>query len=152
VAARTETPTGARATTATRPRRRQTSAPVARAGRKDAPAARSTAREATPAARTRGQTSTAPTDSALTRRPVLHALVAAEQAVRQNSLEIRVPIVGEVHLPPAEDVVFIGGVAVLAVVGLVEWPMAVLLGVAHGLATNRHNKMLRAFGEALETA
>ncbi|HEY3010505.1 MAG TPA: hypothetical protein VGJ63_20915 [Micromonosporaceae bacterium] len=151
MAARTETRTGARTTTATRPGRGKTP-PVARAGRKAAPAARSTAQAAGPTVRTRGRTSTASTDNARSGRPVVHALVAAEQAVRRNSLEMRVPILGELHLPPTEDMVFIGGVAVLAVVGLLEWPVAVLLGVGHGLATNRHNKMLRAFGEALEAA
>lgn len=86
------------------------------------------------------------------RRPVEHALMAAERAVRHNSLHLQLPILGEVRLPAAEEVAFIGGVAALAIVGVLEWPVAVLLGVGHGLATVRHNKLLRSFGEALEEA
>lgn len=81
-----------------------------------------------------------------------HALVAAEAAVRRNSLQIRLPLIGELRLPPTEEVVFIGGVAGLAVLGILEWPVAILLGVGHGLAMSRHSKLLRAFGEALEEA
>jgi len=40
----------------------------------------------------------------------------------------------------------------LAIVGLLEWPVAALLGLGHGLALNRRNKVVRAFGEALEEA
>jgi hypothetical protein len=91
-------------------------------------------------------------DRAGPKRPVAHALVAAERAVRRNSLHLQLPIVGELQLPAAEQVAFIGGVAALAVVGVLEWPVAALLGLGHGLATIRHNKLLRAFGEALEEA
>jgi hypothetical protein len=84
--------------------------------------------------------------------PVGHALLAAERAMQRNSLLLHLPIVGELRLPPAEEVAFIGGVTALALVGVLEWPVAVLLGVGHSLALNRHNKMVRAFGEALEEA
>jgi hypothetical protein len=72
--------------------------------------------------------------------------------VRRDSLHIHAPIIGDVRLPPREDVAFLGGVVALAVVGVLEWPVAVLLGVGHQLATNRHNRLVRAFGEALEEA
>jgi hypothetical protein len=86
------------------------------------------------------------------RKPAGHALLAAESALRRNSVHLQLPIVGELHLPSPADVAFFGGVAVLAVVGLLEWPVAVLLGLGHGLAMNQHHKVLRAFGEALEEA
>jgi hypothetical protein len=85
-------------------------------------------------------------------RPVGHALLAAERAMRRNSLHLRLPIVGELHLPAPEEVAFVGGVAALGIVGLLEWPIAVLLGVGHLLAAGRRNKVVRAFGEALEEA
>jgi len=85
-------------------------------------------------------------------RPVLRAVVASEQAVQRNSVHLELPVVGVVHLPPADELVFIGGVAGLAIAGLLEWPVALLLGVGHALATNRHNKLLRSFGDALSEA
>jgi hypothetical protein len=86
------------------------------------------------------------------RQPGLHALIAAEQAVQRDALRVRLPVIGELRLPARDEVVFLGGVVVLAVIGVLEWPVAVLLGVGHELAANRHHKVLRAFGEALEEA
>jgi hypothetical protein len=84
---------------------------------------------------------------------VLHALEAAEQATQRNNLHLRLPVVGEVQFPAAaEELAFIGGVAALAIVGFLEWPVAVLLGIGHGLASNRRNKVVRSFGAALEAA
>jgi hypothetical protein len=79
-------------------------------------------------------------------------LIASEEAVKRNSLEVQLPIVGEVQLPAADELAFIGGVTALAIIGVLEWPVAVILGVGHGLAGIRHKKLLRAFGEALEEA
>jgi hypothetical protein len=106
----------------------------------------------TPAASGRRQVNAPPAEAPEPTRPVAHALVAAERAVRRNSLHVQLPIVGELQMPAAEEVAFIGGVTALAVVGVLEWPVAVLLSIGHGLATARHNKLLRAFGEALEEA
>jgi hypothetical protein len=72
--------------------------------------------------------------------------------MRRNSLGLRLPIVGQVRIPAREDVAFVGGVALLAVVGMVEWPVALVLAIGHELATNRHNQLLHSFGEALEAA
>jgi hypothetical protein len=65
---------------------------------------------------------------------------------------LRLPVVGELHLPAAEDLAFLGGVVALAVIGVLEWPIAVLLGAGHTLALSRRNKVVRSFGEALEEA
>ncbi len=84
---------------------------------------------------------------------MLHALGAANEAMEHNNLHLRLPVVGEVQFPAAaEELAFIGGVAALAIVGFVEWPVAILLGIGHSLATNRRNKTVQAFGAALEEA
>lgn len=84
--------------------------------------------------------------------PVAHAALAAERAVQRNSTHVELPIIGVVHLPAKEELAFIGGVTAMAVAGVLEWPVALLLGIGHTLATNRHNKLMREFGEALEEA
>jgi len=84
--------------------------------------------------------------------PVAHAALAAERAVHRNSTRVELPVIGVVHLPAKEELAFIGGVTALAAVGVLEWPVALLLGIGHTLATNRHNKVMREFGEALEEA
>lgn len=83
-------------------------------------------------------------------RPVAHALKAAEQATRRNMTKVTLPVVGEVHLPAGEELVFLGGVVALTAFGILEWPVALLLGAGHTLAGSRRNKVVRAFGEALE--
>jgi hypothetical protein len=75
---------------------------------------------------------------------------AADKATRRNSTEVTVPFLGTVKLPAADELAFLGGVGVLAVVGAIEWPVAVVLGAGHALAANHRNKVLREFGEALE--
>jgi hypothetical protein len=103
-----------------------------------------------PVPRGRQQASTDVAGRSEPRTPVEHAVLAAEQALRRNSVFLRVPVLGELTLPPPEQVAFIGGVAVLAILGVVEWPVAVVLGLGHGLATQAHRKMVRALGEVLE--
>jgi hypothetical protein len=85
-------------------------------------------------------------------RPVLHAMQAAEQATRRNMTHMTLPIVGALHLPAGEEMAFLGGVVALAVIGILEWPVALLLGAGHTLAPARRNKVVQAFGEALEEA
>jgi hypothetical protein len=84
--------------------------------------------------------------------PVAHAALAAERAVSRTSTHVELPFIGVVHLPAKEELAFIGGVTALAAVGILEWPVALLLGIGHTLATNRHNKLMTEFGEALEEA
>jgi hypothetical protein len=57
-----------------------------------------------------------------------------------------------VRLPAADELTFLGGLAALAALGLLEWPIALLLGAGHELATSKHHSLLRNFGEALEAA
>ena len=98
------------------------------------------------------KTTTQVAEQAGPRKPVGHALLAAERAVQRDSLHLQLPVVGGVRLLPPEQIAFLGGVTALAIIGLLEWPVAVLLGVGHGLAMRQHNKVMHAFGEALAEA
>jgi hypothetical protein len=84
--------------------------------------------------------------------PVAHAVLAAERTVQRNSIHVELPVIGVLHLPAKEDLAYIGGVTALAAAGILEWPVALLLGIGHTLSTNRHNKLIQEFGEALEEA
>ncbi len=75
---------------------------------------------------------------------------AAEQATRRNMTRLNLPVLGELHLPPLDEIAFLGGVAALTLLGILEWPIALLVGVGHALALSHRNKVLHAFGEALE--
>jgi hypothetical protein len=54
--------------------------------------------------------------------------------------------------PPLEHLVFYGGLALLAAVEVIEWPLAVTLSVGHILMEATHRPGLNALGEALEEA
>jgi hypothetical protein len=79
-------------------------------------------------------------------------VLAAERTVQRNSIHVELPVIGVLHLPAKEDLAYIGGVTALAAAGILEWPVALLLGIGHTLSTNRHNKLIQEFGEALEEA
>ncbi|GAB2807395.1 hypothetical protein GCM10027176_10610 [Actinoallomurus bryophytorum] len=65
---------------------------------------------------------------------------------------LNVPGLGLVTLPCRDQLVFFGGLGLLAVVGVIEWPVAAVVGAGHLLAAKRNNKALRQVGEVLEQA
>ena len=77
---------------------------------------------------------------------------AAASASAQNSIRVEIPGIGQVCLPPLDQIAFLGGIATLTVLNLIEWPVAAVLAVGHVLAHNRHHAVLRDFGEALDKA
>jgi hypothetical protein len=78
--------------------------------------------------------------------------VAARRVVEGGHVHVHLPFVGEIGLPSTEEAVYVGGLATLAALGLLEWPIAILLGIGHHLAMSGHDKGIRAFGEALDEA
>ena len=77
---------------------------------------------------------------------------AAEKATARNSVHVAVPGIGTVTLPPSEQLAFLGGIAVLTALEVIEWPVAVALAAGHALAARTHNKLVQDFGKALEEA
>ncbi|MER6125270.1 hypothetical protein ABT173_22060 [Streptomyces sp. NPDC001795] len=76
---------------------------------------------------------------------------AAERVISDNSLTVRIGDL-RLELPPTDQLVFLAGVGVLAALDLIEWPLALVIGIGHELARSHHGKVLREFGEALEKA
>jgi len=81
-----------------------------------------------------------------------HGRKAAEKATAKNSVHVGLPGIGTVTLPPAEQLAFLGGIAVLTALEVIEWPVAVALAAGHALASRTHNKIVQDFGRALEEA
>ena len=77
---------------------------------------------------------------------------AAHEVVRANSTVVRLPVAGEVMLPPPQHLAWYAGLGLLVALEMIEWPVALVLSVGKALADNRHNKALEDFGEALEEA
>jgi len=85
--------------------------------------------------------------------PVHPAQRAAQQVIDKHSIRVTLPdTMGTIRLPEPQRLAFYGGIATLAALGIVEWPVAVVLGVGHLLAEDHHHKCLCDFGEALAEA
>lgn len=77
---------------------------------------------------------------------------AATHTVRKHTTRLSLPCGVELALPSTQQLAFYGGIGVLAVLGVVEWPVAAVLVAGHVLAESRHGHMLQEFGKALEQA
>lgn len=74
------------------------------------------------------------------------------QPVGSHTTVISLPAFGTVQLPSKGTLAYFGAVAGLAALGLVEWPVAVIVGVGHMLAQQHGNAVLEEFGEGLGDA
>lgn len=64
--------------------------------------------------------------------------VDASALVRDaRRFSLRLPVVGRVAVPPPKQLAFYGVLAGLAAAQVVEWPVAVALGVGHALTTRK---------------
>ncbi len=77
---------------------------------------------------------------------------AAKTAVEAHGTSLTVPSLGAVQLPSKGTLAYFAAVAGLAALGLLEWPVAVVIGVGHLLAQQRGNVLLEEFGEGLSDA
>jgi hypothetical protein len=69
-----------------------------------------------------------------------------------NATRITVPLLGTVGPPSRDQLVFLGGLGALAVIGVLDWPVAAVVGAGHLLAARRNSRALREIGEAMEQA
>jgi hypothetical protein len=77
----------------------------------------------------------------------------AVRRVREaDTFTVTLPVVGRVHVPRPEQLAFYGALGALAAVEIIEWPVALLLGVGHALMQNEHSRVAHEIGEALEEA
>src|SRR3954454_2324329 len=94
----------------------------------------------------------APSRSASADQPLTFGHGAVLKAIEKNTVTVVLPALGTLRLPPPETLAWLGGLATLAVVGIVEWPVAVAVGAGHLLAHQNHVKLLQDFGKALQEA
>jgi hypothetical protein len=77
---------------------------------------------------------------------------AVLRAIQGNTVDVPLPVLGTVRLPPLDSLALYGGLATLAAIGIMEWPVAAAIGVGHLLVQQQHFRLLHDFGEALEKA
>lgn len=69
-----------------------------------------------------------------------------------ETFAINLPAIGQVEIPRPEALAYYGGLAALAALELIDWPVALVIAAGHLLASNHHNKLLEELGEAMEDA
>ncbi|HXT45417.1 MAG TPA: hypothetical protein VN748_15085 [Pseudonocardiaceae bacterium] len=77
---------------------------------------------------------------------------AAQRVSERSDLCITLPGLGTIDLGPPEQLAYLAGIAALAALEIIEWPLACIIAAGHVLADQRRSATLHAFGEALEQA
>lgn len=77
---------------------------------------------------------------------------AMEHIRRGETFAVELPVLGRVTVPHPEQLAYYGGLALLAVFDLIDWPVAVAVAAGHILASNQRSQLLEQLGEALEEA
>lgn len=73
-------------------------------------------------------------------------------ASQQRARQVRLPIVGVTFSLPADNrVLYYAGIASMAALDLIDWPVALIVAAGHALATNRTNSALAEFAEGVES-
>ena len=98
------------------------------------------------------QLRSAPVQSAPVQQTLRIGHGAVLRAIQENSMAVDVPGLGTMRLPPGDTLAWVAGLAALAALGIMEWPLAVVIGTGHLLAHQDHMRLLHSFGEALESA
>ncbi len=74
----------------------------------------------------------------------------AVQHVREGeTFAVNLPVLGQIEIPRPEQIAYYGGLAALAALEIIDWPVAVVIAAGHLLASNHRNKLLEELGEAM---
>jgi xanthosine utilization system XapX-like protein len=77
---------------------------------------------------------------------------AIKKVREADTFAVTLPVLGRVRVPRPEQLAFYGALGALAAVEIIEWPVALVLGVGHALTHNEHSRVAAQVGEALEDA
>ncbi|HTM84749.1 MAG TPA: hypothetical protein VL179_07575 [Mycobacterium sp.] len=77
---------------------------------------------------------------------------AVEHIRAGQNFALNLPVVGEVTIPPPEQLAYYGGLAVLTAFDLIEWPVALVIAAGHVMANNQRSRIIEELGKAIEDA
>ncbi|MDZ4235492.1 MAG: hypothetical protein U1C73_17425 [Dietzia sp.] len=73
---------------------------------------------------------------------------ASKLVERAEKFSVRLPVVGRVAVPPPDQLAFYGVVGGLAALGLIDWPVALAIGVGQVVVARHFNDERPAAAEA----
>jgi len=77
---------------------------------------------------------------------------AARKVDDASHIRVTLPLLGTVRLPEPQRLTYYAAIGALGVLGVLEWPVALVLAGGHALASDQHNRAVQQFGDALEDA
>jgi hypothetical protein len=77
---------------------------------------------------------------------------AVERVREAESFAVELPVVGHVRIPRPDQLAYFGGLAVLAAIEVIDWPIALVIAAGHALASNHRDRIVQELGEAIEEA
>ena len=77
---------------------------------------------------------------------------AARTVEEADHIRLKMPLLGSIRLPEPQRLAYYTTIGALGVLGVLEWPVALVLAGGHALASDQHNRAVQQFGEALEDA
>ena len=81
-----------------------------------------------------------------------HVSDRSSGAVRAYARHVRLPVLGEVAVPPTDKLAYYLGIGALATLQVIEWPIALVITAGHLLADQHLSGLAGGLGEALESA
>ncbi|MEU8266136.1 hypothetical protein AB0B89_03135 [Sphaerisporangium sp. NPDC049002] len=79
--------------------------------------------------------------------PSARTVIAQAEASKPS---VTLPLVGRVTMPPPNRLAFYAALGLLTALEIIEWPIAVVIGVGHFLAEQHVSRALQGVGEAAE--
>lgn len=80
-----------------------------------------------------------------------HAAIERAHRGRTEVWTVHVPVLGTFELSGPE-LIYVGGVVGLAALGLLDWPIGLVIAGGHLLAADRSSRAARDLGEAMTEA
>lgn len=75
---------------------------------------------------------------------------AARKVDEAAHIRVELPLLGSLRLPEPQRLTYYAVIGALGVLGILDWPVALVLAGGHALASDQHNRAGQQFGEALE--
>ena len=66
---------------------------------------------------------------------------ASKRVAEARSFSVRLPLVGTVHVPPPDQLAFYGVLGGLAVLELIDWPVALAMGLGSALVARHFSEL-----------